>query len=551
VNEVALNVYHTGEVGISQHYDNTNRFEAPIVSLRLYSDSRLTFGAKGLEMSGCECFVPMPRGGITILEPNGFVSCDELQSKHLRELDSGSNRRIGPGWKHCVRPTDMAGHSAVVILRHVHNEVLRQARTHLRQAPLRAAKTSEDALRLATSAIEASEEAIADSRKEHELAIAHQTDAMRPLSCRLLSIHLLGEFNTKAAFAGVNALHSNKLQHPIATSIHAGASGDLAALSQLWSQALMGCELKAACCALRAAKARTLEMTGTRALAEARRIAAEANALVEATRGAEEVDETDEGALELVEEAGRREKTALSLATQARNLIAQTTKSQKQTKNEIETLAMQWNFELSLAPFEPSASVAAATATDAPVSAETESVAPGDWEDDSGEDEVMRDFFAEPTVGPGDEKHDEVEGAVDGEVEGEAQGEAQGECKVERKPLKAKCGKAKSGKAKSGKARCTRKPSWVPCNSQKTCEQEDGVGGEEDWRKDAGQALCLGLPGDVPPIAKFRALPRQSKLLHTFPQPWQTPSWLVPGHPLFAPSVSAAQMMQQMAQLQR
>ena len=44
VNSWALNMYHDGSEGIQSHYDDVARFQRPIFSLRLFSDSRLAFG---------------------------------------------------------------------------------------------------------------------------------------------------------------------------------------------------------------------------------------------------------------------------------------------------------------------------------------------------------------------------------------------------------------------------------------------------------------------------------------------------------------------------
>eukprot|EP00959_Pyramimonas_sp_CCMP1952_P288366 6030052-Pyramimonas_sp.AAC.1 len=45
VNSWALNMYHDGSEGIASHFDDATRFTRPITSLRLFSDSRLSFGA--------------------------------------------------------------------------------------------------------------------------------------------------------------------------------------------------------------------------------------------------------------------------------------------------------------------------------------------------------------------------------------------------------------------------------------------------------------------------------------------------------------------------
>lgn len=42
----ALNMYHDGSEGIQSHFDDGTRFCRPIFSLRLFSDSRLSFGTQ-------------------------------------------------------------------------------------------------------------------------------------------------------------------------------------------------------------------------------------------------------------------------------------------------------------------------------------------------------------------------------------------------------------------------------------------------------------------------------------------------------------------------
>ena len=182
INETAMNVYHTGEEGLAQHYDSSNRFQPPIVSLRLFSDSRLTFGAKKLGMSNPEYFVPLPRGCVTSMIPDSFDTCDERlchqqdntmlessASKHcivnsepssvngdgksgfvesisdyasihersslLNPLPSQQTRRLGsgPGFKHCIRPCDLKGKSASIILRQIHPELIEKANDYVKQ----------------------------------------------------------------------------------------------------------------------------------------------------------------------------------------------------------------------------------------------------------------------------------------------------------------------------------------------------------------------------------------------------------------------------------
>ena len=46
LNSWALNMYHDGSEGIQSHFDDAGRFRRPIYSLRLFSDSRLSFGTQ-------------------------------------------------------------------------------------------------------------------------------------------------------------------------------------------------------------------------------------------------------------------------------------------------------------------------------------------------------------------------------------------------------------------------------------------------------------------------------------------------------------------------
>ena len=110
LNSWAVNVYHDGSVGLAQHFDDALRFEQPIFSIRLYSDSRLTFDARGTPMLSPLCYVPMPRGCVTVLECGGYAA----------------NRVT-----HCIRPRDMAGKSAAVILRRMKQPALTAAHAKL------------------------------------------------------------------------------------------------------------------------------------------------------------------------------------------------------------------------------------------------------------------------------------------------------------------------------------------------------------------------------------------------------------------------------------
>ena len=110
VNSCAVNIYHDGSEGIASHFDDSSRFNRPIVTLRLFSDSRLSFGGRLLGCCNPEFIVPMPRGCVTVLEPGTYAA---------------------DGIKHAIKPVDMTGQSAAIILRQIHPEV-RHAAENLR-----------------------------------------------------------------------------------------------------------------------------------------------------------------------------------------------------------------------------------------------------------------------------------------------------------------------------------------------------------------------------------------------------------------------------------
>ena len=61
INSCALNMYHDGSEGIQSHYDDADRFRRPIYSLRLFSDSRLSFGTQLYGYTNGAFCVDMPR----------------------------------------------------------------------------------------------------------------------------------------------------------------------------------------------------------------------------------------------------------------------------------------------------------------------------------------------------------------------------------------------------------------------------------------------------------------------------------------------------------
>lgn len=99
LNSYALNLYYDGTEGLAQHFDDDTRFMQPIFTFRLFSDSRLTFGANGYGFMNNAYFAPLPRGCICEMEKGSYSA---------------------NGMKHCVRKDDMTGKSAAFILRQMH-----------------------------------------------------------------------------------------------------------------------------------------------------------------------------------------------------------------------------------------------------------------------------------------------------------------------------------------------------------------------------------------------------------------------------------------------
>ena len=68
----------------------------PIFSMRLFSDCRLSFGSQFYGFCNGAFSVPLPRGCVLAMEEGSYAA---------------------NGIKHCVRPCDMAGKSAALIMR--------------------------------------------------------------------------------------------------------------------------------------------------------------------------------------------------------------------------------------------------------------------------------------------------------------------------------------------------------------------------------------------------------------------------------------------------
>ena len=99
-------MYHDGSEGLAQHFDDATRFKQPIYTLRLFSDSRLSFGSQYYGFCNGAFTIPLPRGCICVMEESSYSA---------------------NGVKHCIRPCDMTGKSAACILRQMHPSVVKEA----------------------------------------------------------------------------------------------------------------------------------------------------------------------------------------------------------------------------------------------------------------------------------------------------------------------------------------------------------------------------------------------------------------------------------------
>ena len=107
INSIAMNIYHDGKEGLAQHFDDAVRFKQPIFTVKLDSDSRLSFGSQFYGyLNGAFC-IPCPRGAVCMME----------------EFSYAANSA-----KHCVRPCDLAGRSITIILRQIHPFIMEEAR---------------------------------------------------------------------------------------------------------------------------------------------------------------------------------------------------------------------------------------------------------------------------------------------------------------------------------------------------------------------------------------------------------------------------------------
>ena len=115
INSIAMNIYHDGKEGLAQHFDDAVRFKQPIYTVKLGSDSRLSFGSQFYGyLNGAFC-IPCPRGVVCVME----------------ECSYAANAA-----KHCVRPCDLTGRSITLILRQIHPFIMEEALKYDEQVDL-------------------------------------------------------------------------------------------------------------------------------------------------------------------------------------------------------------------------------------------------------------------------------------------------------------------------------------------------------------------------------------------------------------------------------
>eukprot|EP00924_Labyrinthula_sp_SR-Ha-C_P005675 snap_masked-scaffold_14-processed-gene-1.25-mRNA-1 protein AED:1.00 eAED:1.00 QI:0/0/0/0/1/1/2/0/879 len=113
-NFVAVNTYRDGKLGLGQHFDDMDRFDAPIVSVRYHSDCRLAFGCK-FGYQNTAFYVPLLAGTVLLMEKDSFALL---------------------GIKHCVRNYDLSSVSSSVIIRRIKSDVFARAEKLAPWAPL-------------------------------------------------------------------------------------------------------------------------------------------------------------------------------------------------------------------------------------------------------------------------------------------------------------------------------------------------------------------------------------------------------------------------------
>ena len=99
VDQVTTNHFESAGSSIAVHQDSKELFDRPIISLRLLSESILSFGCTGFGMRPSREYTPIPlkRGVVTCME--GYAA---------------------DTYTHCIRPSDTVSESMSIIFGRVH-----------------------------------------------------------------------------------------------------------------------------------------------------------------------------------------------------------------------------------------------------------------------------------------------------------------------------------------------------------------------------------------------------------------------------------------------
>mmetsp|Transcript_8594 Transcript_8594/g.31789 ORF Transcript_8594/g.31789 Transcript_8594/m.31789 type:complete len:846 (-) Transcript_8594:3041-5578(-) len=112
VKMVACNIYETGDLGLSSHFDDPIRFSPPIVSYQPFTEKRLSFGPVDSGMTNPLFCISMPRGSILVMEKDSYAIAKV---------------------KHGVRKQDLTAKSGALIFRNIPQSILTKADEHTEQ----------------------------------------------------------------------------------------------------------------------------------------------------------------------------------------------------------------------------------------------------------------------------------------------------------------------------------------------------------------------------------------------------------------------------------
>merc|ERR1711871_15037 len=103
INQSVMNFYMDRNSCLGVHQDEKKLFRRPIISIRLFSSSILSFGCKGMGMQETPSYIPIHQGVGTITVMEGFAA----------------NNMV-----HCIRAKDITAKSLSIIFRRVTDEAV-------------------------------------------------------------------------------------------------------------------------------------------------------------------------------------------------------------------------------------------------------------------------------------------------------------------------------------------------------------------------------------------------------------------------------------------